>query len=74
MVQELDGPVTGLVSQNWVWRRVPPGELKQQLGDALDWQLIGPLAEQTSRDASAPVLSRALTAREEMIDRRDMLI
>ena len=29
-VQESSGPVGGFVSQNWVCRRAPPGELKQQ--------------------------------------------
>lgn len=31
IVQLLSGPVTGSTSQNWVCRKSPPGELKQQV-------------------------------------------
>jgi hypothetical protein len=36
-VHESEGPVGGEVSQNWVWRREPPGELKQQ---RLAWAVV----------------------------------
>lgn len=48
IVHESTGPVAGSVSQNWVWRRTPPGALKQQesLTAVELWQLRGTLEGQ----------------------------
>ncbi len=60
MVQELEGPVVGFVSQNWVWRRWPPGALRQQVSYVVVlWQLKGALAEHTVEVAIAQLAAAA---------------
>lgn len=71
MVQESSGPVAGLVSQNWVWRRRPPGELKQHesLIAVVLWQLSWVvLREQAWRLASAPPARRSWDASAAIVD------
>lgn len=67
MVHESVGPVLGLMSQICVCRKRPPGKLKQQLGGALDWQLIGPLAGQWSMAAIAAEEPSNATATSEKV-------
>jgi hypothetical protein len=46
--------VAGLVSQNWVRRRWPPGELRQQVSyEVVFWQLKGASAEHATEPAVA---------------------
>jgi hypothetical protein len=75
MVHESVGPVTGLVSQNWVWRMRPPGDSKQQEAFP-EPQLMVELATQVgSEPATAPWKSdAAATAAKPMKEVGDMLV
>ncbi len=60
MVQELEGPVVGFVSQNWVRRRWPPGALRQQVSYVVVlWQLKGAFAAHTTEVATAQLAAAA---------------
>ena len=76
MVHELEGPVDGLVSQNWVCKSCPPGVTKQQVfvGIGVVWQLsfglvqtCDPPAETVVETRAAPRASLAIAAKEAIV-------